>query len=314
VRSPADLRDQAWTLHCQGLRSPAIAKQLHVPERTVRDWLQRLKERLAEEAQETEEAAETAASGTGNDDKAADSARANHTAQRALAVERHLAVAVAAWADHDRLTTLAERAADHDDFAAAARLFAIAARALSVALAAQRAVARLYGLHLAPPLPDQRVELHIACHPDGPVDLDALRAQHEAEVTAARAKRDAAWEAEDAAFDATYPSFGSENAEDAREAGGEYEAENKAFTSEDANATDPAIENPAISATHPPSTAPSPEEGRDQRPAEPEGRRAVPTEPFHGGAGAEDPLPPPDPVGDLGGVGAMLLDVAAEIV
>jgi putative ATPase subunit gpP of terminase len=33
-------RDRAYTLHLQGYRSPAIAAHLHVPERTIRHWIQ----------------------------------------------------------------------------------------------------------------------------------------------------------------------------------------------------------------------------------------------------------------------------------
>lgn len=36
---PIPLREQAFTLHCQGLRSPAIARQLAVPQRTIRAWV-----------------------------------------------------------------------------------------------------------------------------------------------------------------------------------------------------------------------------------------------------------------------------------
>src|SRR5579872_2512892 len=36
---PIPLREQAFTLHCQGLRSPAIAVELGVSERTIRSWI-----------------------------------------------------------------------------------------------------------------------------------------------------------------------------------------------------------------------------------------------------------------------------------
>jgi Putative ATPase subunit of terminase (gpP-like) len=42
-------RDRAWTLHCQGLRSPAIAADLSASERTVRSWIQQTREELAAE-------------------------------------------------------------------------------------------------------------------------------------------------------------------------------------------------------------------------------------------------------------------------
>ena len=36
---PIPLREQAFALHCQGLRSPAIAAELGVSERTIRSWI-----------------------------------------------------------------------------------------------------------------------------------------------------------------------------------------------------------------------------------------------------------------------------------
>src|SRR5579872_1814390 len=36
---PIPLREHAFTLHCQGLRSPAIAAELGVSERTIRAWI-----------------------------------------------------------------------------------------------------------------------------------------------------------------------------------------------------------------------------------------------------------------------------------
>jgi hypothetical protein len=264
-----DVRDRAWTLYCQGQRSPAIAQQLHVPERTVRDWLQRIREQLAEEADEAADDSEDSG--------------ASHAAQLAIAVERHLAVAVAAWADHDRLAhaqqlilAQLESAASTpsasvspgssgssvvDAAAALARLSAAGTRALAVALAAQRAVARLQGLHLAPPPPQQQIEFHISRHPDGPVDLDALAAQDAAEAAAQAEARRAAREAEDAALDADYADYAADDRTDATSPLPAGRGQTKCSPSESfrggAGGEETQTEIPAETATPPASAAPA---------------------------------------------------------
>src|SRR5579859_5152873 len=50
---PIPLREQAFTLHCQGLRSPAIAAELGVSERTIRAWIAAALADLKDEHQHT---------------------------------------------------------------------------------------------------------------------------------------------------------------------------------------------------------------------------------------------------------------------
>ena len=70
---PTPLREQAFTLHCQGLRSPAISEALGVPQRTIRAWI-------------------TAALDDLKDDH-----HISRREQLLLAVERQHALTVAAW-------------------------------------------------------------------------------------------------------------------------------------------------------------------------------------------------------------------------
>ena len=50
---PIPLREQAFTLHCQGLRSPAIAAELGVSARTIRAWIAAALADLKDEHQHT---------------------------------------------------------------------------------------------------------------------------------------------------------------------------------------------------------------------------------------------------------------------
>jgi hypothetical protein len=140
--------EPAWALCCQGLRSPAIAPELCIPERTIRSWLDRARKELLEERQAT------------------------RAELLALALERHLAIA-------------------------AARMAAIGARSLSVALAAQREIARLQGLHIIVPPPPPPVDFVIAYCPEGPLDLEALAAEEAAERAALEQAAQAEAEASD---------------------------------------------------------------------------------------------------------------------
>ena len=81
---PIPLREQAFALHCQGLRSPAISAQLGVPQRTIRAWIAADLKILAEEQ------------------------RATRREQLALAVERQHTLTAAAWSEFE-----AEIAARH---------------------------------------------------------------------------------------------------------------------------------------------------------------------------------------------------------
>ena len=70
---PLPLREQAFTLHCHGLRSPAIAAELGVPERTIRAWIAAALDDLKDDLQ------------------------INRRQQLLLAVERQNAITAAAW-------------------------------------------------------------------------------------------------------------------------------------------------------------------------------------------------------------------------
>ncbi len=114
------LQDRAWELACQGLRGPAIASTLGVPERTVRAWLQQIRREVAVDL------------------------RDQHADELLLAVASIRQVAATAWGAYERevaaeVTALTaptrERHASH------------APRYLSLALAAHVQTARLLGLH-----------------------------------------------------------------------------------------------------------------------------------------------------------------------
>ncbi|MGZ6322134.1 MAG: terminase gpP N-terminus-related DNA-binding protein, partial [Ktedonobacterales bacterium] len=111
-------RDRAYTLHLQGYRSPAIAAHLHVPERTIRHWIQHTNQdinalpALADLDALDDPAATADATNPDQQPTATPSTDANHSApatlttlqaQRTLAVERHRARSAAAWALHDQL-------------------------------------------------------------------------------------------------------------------------------------------------------------------------------------------------------------------
>ena len=78
---PIPLREQAFTLHCQGLRSPAIAQELGVPERTIRAWIASTLDDLKEDLQ------------------------LNRREQLLLAVERQHQLTAAAWQRFEREAT-----------------------------------------------------------------------------------------------------------------------------------------------------------------------------------------------------------------
>ncbi len=142
----AALKERAFALACTGLRSPAIALRLHVPERTIRRWVNDTLLSLAQDAldPDTSYAPDTsgssgssAASGKSNDPNARDGAAASANdsgspsgdaaspgdiggpatrptlipleRHRALAIESQRAVAATAHAAYDRLM------ARHDD-------------------------------------------------------------------------------------------------------------------------------------------------------------------------------------------------------
>lgn len=103
--------ERAFTLYCQGMRVAEIAMTLAVSETTIRRWLHARLETLAQEE------------------------RAERAEQLLRAIESQRSIASAAWRAYER-----ERNEDEPDRHEGARY-------LSIALAAQREVARLQGLY-----------------------------------------------------------------------------------------------------------------------------------------------------------------------
>ena len=124
--------ERAFTLYCQGMRVTAIALTLAVSETTIRRWLRARLETLAHEE------------------------RAERAEQLLRAIESQRAIASAAWRAYER-----ERAAEEPDRHEGARY-------LSIALAAQREVARLQGLYYRIGREPAPVEITLTRRPDTP--------------------------------------------------------------------------------------------------------------------------------------------------
>jgi transposase len=103
--------ERAFTLYCQGMRVAEIAVTLAVSETTIRRWLRARLETLAQEE------------------------RAERAEQLLCAIESQRSIASAAWRGYER-----ERNEEKPDRHEGVRY-------LSIALAAQREVARLQGLY-----------------------------------------------------------------------------------------------------------------------------------------------------------------------
>jgi transposase len=124
--------ERAFTLYCQGMRVTAIALTLAVSETTIRRWLRARLETLAHEE------------------------RAERAEQLLRAIESQRAIASAAWRAYER-----ERTAEEPDRHEGARY-------LSIALAAQREVARLQGLYYRIGREPAPVEITLTRRPDTP--------------------------------------------------------------------------------------------------------------------------------------------------
>ena len=103
--------ERAFTLYCQGMRIAEIAVTLAVSETTIRRWLRARLETLAQEE------------------------RAERAEQLLRAIESQRSIASAAWRAYEQVRN-AEEPDRHEG-----------ARYLSIALAAQREVARMQGLY-----------------------------------------------------------------------------------------------------------------------------------------------------------------------
>jgi Putative ATPase subunit of terminase (gpP-like) len=110
-------RDRAYTLHLQGYRSPAIAAHLHVPERTIRHWIQMTNQDInalpaldsldgLTDPDQQEQQAGVPTDANATTPTATLTTLTTLTTlqhQRTLAIERHRARSAAAWALHDQL-------------------------------------------------------------------------------------------------------------------------------------------------------------------------------------------------------------------
>ncbi len=139
--------ERAFTLYCQGMRVAEIAMTLAVSETTIRRWLHARLETLAQEE------------------------RAERAEQLLRAIESQRSIASAAWRAYER-----ERNEDEPDRHEGARY-------LSIALAAQREVARLQGLYY-----------RIGREPS-PVNITLTRRPETTETTRSRRPEDSSDEA-----------------------------------------------------------------------------------------------------------------------
>ena len=129
--------ERAFTLYCQGMRVTEIALTLAASETTIRRWLRARLETLAHEE------------------------RAERAEQLLRAIESQRAIASAAWRAYER-----ERAAEEPDRHEGARY-------LSIALSAQREVARLQGLYYRIGREPAPVSITLTRRPNAPESPDA---------------------------------------------------------------------------------------------------------------------------------------------
>lgn len=125
--------ERAFTLYCQGMRVTEVAITLAVSETTIRRWLRARLDTLALEE------------------------RAERAEQLLRAIESQRSIASAAWRAHER-----ERNEDEPDRHEGARY-------LSIALAAQREVARLQGLYYRIGREPSPVDITLTRRPNDPV-------------------------------------------------------------------------------------------------------------------------------------------------
>lgn len=191
-QSPRASKARAFDLYCQGLHSPAIAAELGISERTIRNWVQTTIQQLAQ------------------DDDTANPETARQ--QRALAIESQRAVVATAWAAYHQLSaaytrilslalaptsTQPQPAAAACNTAAAVneasvlmaslpdpqrllananRLAGAAARHLALVISANREIARLQGQAAAQATREQRAATQQATADARQLEADLLRA------------------------------------------------------------------------------------------------------------------------------------------
>lgn len=122
--------ERAFTLYCQGMRVTEIAVTLAASETTIRRWLRARLETLAQEE------------------------RAERAEQLLRAIEGQRSIASAAWQAYERARN--EEQPDRHE----------GARYLSIALAAQREVARMQGLYYRIGRPPSPVNITLTRRPD----------------------------------------------------------------------------------------------------------------------------------------------------
>ncbi len=187
----ATLRERVFALHCQGLRSPAISEQLGVPERTIRAWLRSTLDRMADEAEgQRQQQLALAVAAQQSIASAAWEAFTRAAALEAQIVQAHQReLRRAELSDDPRQSYPPEDSPNFDAFwdsapqppapapapraPAPPRLPMAGARYLSLALTAQREIARLRGLfHYVPePVEEGPTQLHIRSVYDEPTSL-----------------------------------------------------------------------------------------------------------------------------------------------
>ena len=122
--------ERAFTLYCQGMRVTEIALTVAMSETTIRRWLRARLETLAQEE------------------------RAERAEQLLRAIEGQRSIASAAWQAYERARN--EEQPDRHE----------GARYLSIALAAQREVARMQGLYYRIGRPPSPVNITLTRRPD----------------------------------------------------------------------------------------------------------------------------------------------------
>lgn len=146
--------ERAFTLYCQGMRVAEIAGTMSVSETTIRRWLRARLDTLAQEE------------------------RAERAEQLLRAIESQRSIASAAWRAYER-----ERHEQEPDRHEGARY-------LSIALTAQREVARLQGLYYRIGQEPSPVRITLTRRPDTPESPETPATPDEAEPTERQSSSD----------------------------------------------------------------------------------------------------------------------------
>jgi transposase len=146
--------ERAFTLYCQGMRVAEIAGTMSVSETTIRRWLRSRLDTLAQEE------------------------RAERAEQLLRAIESQRSIASAAWRAYERERN--EQEPDRHE----------GARYLSIALTAQREVARLQGLYYRIGQEPSPVRITLTRRPDTPESPETPATPDAAEPTERQSSSD----------------------------------------------------------------------------------------------------------------------------